>query len=335
MFARHIRGNEHDRPRGAAIVSCSEMRVLVVTNMYPAPSRPELGVFVRDQVEALCRIDDLDVELFAFKPGKLSYPRAVVQLRRLLRRRSFDVVHAHYGLTGWVAWLARCKPLVVTFHGTDLRHARVGPWSRRLANRIALPAVVSSDLARSLSMSRLDRKPAVLPCGIDLEIFKPLPRAAARGALGLDPERRYVLFPADPARAEKRHDRVAVMLKEMPDVSELVLGGVAPEQVPLYVNAADAVLVTSDYEGFGRAALEALACDVPVLATPTGVAPEVLPAVTGCHCAAFDLGEWRAALRTLLEDPDPRVRGRHAAERYGARACAQQVAVAYRELLGE
>lgn len=309
------------------------MRVLVVTNMYPTHERPELGVFVRDQVEALCRIPGLEIELFAFPPGKTSYPRAVRDLRRLLKRRSFDVHHAHYGLTGWVAHLAGCDPLVVTFHGTDLRHPRVGPWSRRLARRIALPAVVSSDLGHELRMPRLDQKPAVLPCGVDMQLFRPLDRAAARERLGLDPAARYVLFPADPARPEKRHDRVTMTLKELPHVRELSLGAVSPERVPLFVNAADVVLVTSDYEGYGRAALEALACDVPVFSTPVGIAPDVLPDVPGCHCGEFALGEWRELLAGVLSDPDPRVAGRAHAQRHSTDACAAEVAETYRELL--
>ncbi|MBJ7347560.1 MAG: glycosyltransferase [Thermoleophilaceae bacterium] len=314
-------------------MSGTQMRVLVVTNMYPSQARPELGVFVRDQVDALCRRDDLEVELFAFPPGKTSYPRAVFALRRLLKKRSFDVVHAHYGLTGWVAHLAGCKPLVVTYHGTDLRHPRVGPWSRRLANRIAMPAVVSSDLSRSLRLARLSAQPAVLPCGIDTDLFQPMPRSEARKQLGLKPDARYVLFPADPARPEKRHDRVKVMLQEFPNVVELTLGGVPPERVPLYVNAADLVLVPSDYEGFGRAVLEALACDVPVIATPTGIATEVLPQIAGCQCVEFTLGSWREQLTTTLADPDPRVEGRRVALAYSTDRCAEKVAEVYHQLV--
>jgi teichuronic acid biosynthesis glycosyltransferase TuaC len=48
------------------------MRALVVTNMYPTAERPPLGSFVRDQVEALRRRGDVEVELFAFGPGPSS-----------------------------------------------------------------------------------------------------------------------------------------------------------------------------------------------------------------------------------------------------------------------
>ena len=82
--------------------------------------------------------------------------------------------------------------------------------------------------------------------------------------------------------------------------------------MPLYVNAANAVLVPSEREGFGLAVLEALACDVPVLATPVGIAPEALGGVPGTLCARFDAAAWRAALEPHLADPDPRIEGRAA-----------------------
>ena len=60
--------------------------------------------------------------------------------------------------------------------------------------------------------------------------------------------------------------------------------------MPLWVNAANAVVVTSDYEGFGLTCVEALACDVPVLSTPVGIAPFALAGVAGTLCAPFDAG---------------------------------------------
>src|ERR1019366_8000540 len=80
----------------------AEMRALIVTNMYPSPEHPALGSFVRDQVEALRRLPDVELELYAFDPGGPgAYLRAAADLRRRYRRASFDVVHSHFGLTAW------------------------------------------------------------------------------------------------------------------------------------------------------------------------------------------------------------------------------------------
>jgi glycosyltransferase involved in cell wall biosynthesis len=112
----------------------------------------------------------------------------------------------------------------------------------------------------------------------------------------------------------------------------LTLGRTPPDEVPLWVNAADAVLVPSERESFGLAVIEALACDVPVLATDVGVAPEALAGVAGAYCGPFDLGAWCDALVSVLADTDPRVDGRAAAERYSADRMAVRVLEAWQAL---
>lgn len=299
--------------------------------MLPDGAHPERGRFVRDQVAALRRLPDLDVELYEFPPGPPALLAAARDLRRRFGPRSGtvrqDVVHAHFGLTAWPSLLVPAAVHALTVHGTDLSHPRTRLMTRAALRWIDLPAGVSPELA-----ARLSPHAAVLPCGVDVERFRPMPRTQARAELGLDPARRCLLFPADPARPEKRHDR-ALALAGAVDARLLSLGGVAPEQVPLWVNAADAVLVPSEREGFGLAVLEALACDVPVLATPVGVHPRALAGVPGTLCADFDLERWREALAPLLQTPDPRVPGRAAAERFSAIAMAQAVLDAWKQAL--
>jgi teichuronic acid biosynthesis glycosyltransferase TuaC len=309
------------------------MRALVVTNMHPTPARPALGRFVQDQVEALRRIEGVEVELFAFPPGLRSYPRAARELRRRHRGERFDVVHAHFGLTAWPALALRGAPHVVTFHGTDLAHPRSGPLSRAAMRLVALAATVSASLARDrIAGAGVRRRVAVLPCGVDLARFRPLPRAAARARLGLDPDAPCLLFPADPARAEKRFDRARELAGDVP---LLTLGDVAPDEVPTWVNAANAVLVPSEREGFGLAVLEALACDVPVLATPVGVASLALDGIAGAHCGPFDAAAWQAALAPHLAAADPRVAGRERAALFSAERMAERVLVAWRAVAAE
>jgi teichuronic acid biosynthesis glycosyltransferase TuaC len=310
------------------------MRVLVVTNFVPDAAAPQRGRWVRDQIEQVRRLG-IKVEVFSFPPGSSHYLPAALRLRRLLRRESFDLVHVHYGLTAWSALLAGARPLIVTFHGTDVRHSVVGPLSRRLAWRADLAAAVSRAL-----FEPEDGRPglpsipgsAVLPCGPDLGRFRPLPRSEARRQLGLDPGGRYLLFPANPKRAEKRADRAAEVAAA--SEAELLTGGsIDPDRMPLWVNAANAVLVTSDYEGFGLACVEALACDVPILSTPVGVAPFALTGIEGTVCAPFDLATWSDAVRPHLASSDPRVKGAARAASLSATRMAERTIAAYRDVL--
>jgi teichuronic acid biosynthesis glycosyltransferase TuaC len=102
--------------------------------------------------------------------------------------------------------------------------------------------------------------------------------------------------------------------------------------MPLWINAANAVLVPSDAEGFGLAAVEALACDVPVLATPVGIHPQALEGIGGTLCAPYDRAAWGAALAPHVAAADPRVAGRQRAQRWSADAMAARVWEAWTEL---
>jgi glycosyltransferase involved in cell wall biosynthesis len=224
----------------------------------------------------------------------------------------------------------------VTYHGTDVRHKRVGALSRRLARRTALNAGVS----RALFEPEGDRPglplipgaSAVLPCGPDLRRFQPMPRGEARKRLSLPPDEHFLFFPANPTRPEKRHDR-AVKLARACDAGLVTGGSIEPDEMPLWLNAASVVLITSDNEGFGMTALEALSCQVPVLSTPVGIAPFALAGLEGCLVAPFDVARWKKLADEHLGHLDPRVAGAPRAAAFSAERMAARVLVAYEEVL--
>lgn len=316
------------------------MRALVVTNMLATPDAPGRGQFVRDQVAAL-RLLGADVTLDEFAPG--DYLAAARGLRARHRRTRYDVVHAHFGLTAYPALAVRGRARVLTVHGTDVRHGRTGRLTRLIARRMDLVAAASAPLGAELAgadpatpeaalpaMGRRGLPVAVLPCGVALDRFRAIPRREARAALGLSPDEPCLLFPADPDRPGKRHD---LALRAAAGARLHTLGATPPDDVPLWINAANAVLVPSDAEGFGLAVLEALACDVPVIATPVGVHPEALAGVPGSVCAPFDADRWRTAAAAALAQPDPRVPGRRAVERWSSVRMAERVTAAWERAL--
>jgi glycosyltransferase involved in cell wall biosynthesis len=320
---RPVNGAARDRKRRACDDNAQQVRALVVSNMAPTEADPARGAFVRTQVAALRRAGDAEVELYEFRPG--DYLRAA---RELLRMRGFDIVHAHFGLTAWPALAVRNAKRAVTLHGTDVRHPRSWAITRAALGRMDLVAAASEELAALVRERRPGTTVEVLPAGVDLDRFRPLDRAECRARLNLDTGARLALLPADPARPEKRADR-ARQAAERAGAQLLTLGHVEPDEVPTWVNAADVVLVPSDREGFGLAVLEALACDVPVLATPVGVHAQALAGVAGTLCAEFDEAAWASA----IESAPPRVEGRERAARWGADAMAQRVIAAWRSLV--
>lgn len=307
------------------------MRVLIVTNMWPSAERPALGSFVRDQLEALRELDDpeLELECFAFAPG--GYASAARELRSQYSGEKFDVVHAHFGLTAWPSLAVSARLHGLTLHGTDLRHRRSRMITHAALPFIDLVAAASPELAQQVP-GYPKRRVEIMPCGVATDRFVPIDRTIARERLGLDLDGRYLLFPADPARPEKRYDR-ALAVAARCNAKLLSLGSVDPSEVPLWINAANAVVVPSESEGFGLAVLEAMACEVPVCAAPTGIHATALAGIDGNSCLPYDEERWSDLLSASIDQPESRPQSRSRAEEFSAARMAKRLLAEWRRRL--
>jgi glycosyltransferase involved in cell wall biosynthesis len=259
------------------------MRVLNLVNAAEAP-------FFEDQVAALER-RGVDCETLSVPgtPGE----RSPVDYCRFLARvgrhptADYDVVHANYGLTAPPALLQRDVPVVCSFWGTDLM-GTLAPLSRafaRFADAVIVPSRVMAEA--------LDGDPHVVPFGVDTETFQPSSRGEARDALGWRADAAHVLFPYDPARSVKDHPRAvrvvdSVRTRVEADVELQTVSGVPHDRMPTYMNAADALLVTSRREAGPMVVREAMACNLPVVSTDVGFAREYLADVTPSHVCESD-----------------------------------------------
>jgi glycosyltransferase involved in cell wall biosynthesis len=262
------------------------MRVLAATNMYPTPEDPGFGAFVADQMDWVARCGvDVTIEFIDGRRGKGEYLRGLRRVRRSAVRDRFDLVHAHYGLVGFLATF-QPLPLVVSFCGDDLLGTPDGAWGitpmsrlqrslSRYAARHAQEIVCKSEeLRASLPRSRDRSRAHVLPNGVDISRFRPGSRAAARQRLGLHPSERLVLFPHTPRVARKRLDRaqdaVSVLQRRGVVARLWIVQGVPHAQMPDYYQSADCLLLTSEQEGSPNAVKEALCCDLPVVSVEVG-----------------------------------------------------------------
>ncbi len=258
------------------------MRVLVVTNMYPTEAMPAFGVFVYEQVESLRRKGiDVDVLFVNGKSDAWNYVRGIGQVRRQVRQQRYDLIHAHYVFSGIMARFQRRCPLVVSFHGAGEMASWVGWLCRGLAPLVDAFTVTSAEHAAQLGNPRAH----IVPCGINTELFRPLPMAEARAQVGLGSDKRLVLFAAD-LRPEKRVDiaraAIALLQAQGVPVELIILTGRPHEEVPLYMNACDALLLTSDCEGSPQVIKEAMACNMPIVSVKVGDVAEVIGGTEGC-----------------------------------------------------
>jgi glycosyltransferase involved in cell wall biosynthesis len=280
------------------------VNVLVVTNMYPTPAEPWFGSFVRDQVEDL-RARGLTVEVLSFDGRRHAYEygRAARRARQLARTARFDLVHAHYGLSGAVALAQRSSPVVTTFHGSDTGGV---PWQRFVSAAVARkaePIFVNRAGARLLWC----REGHVIPAAVDTDLFVPADRAAVRRELGWREDRRYVLFPSGRRNRVKRPDLFAAVIDRLHAADEPVepvyLENLSRSQAAATVAAADVTLMTSDWEGSPVTVRESLSCTTPVVSVSVGDVEETLDGLPGCEIAPRDSAGLAAAVRRALAAP--------------------------------
>jgi glycosyltransferase involved in cell wall biosynthesis len=274
----------------------------MVTNMYPTAAAPDDGTPVADELAGL-RFRGWHVELLHV-PREGGSRRVYLGLRSRVRSLVVsvapEIVVVMYGgvMADVVTRAVREVPVVVTFRGTDLLGGRGKDVvhglsrrygviaSRRAARRAAGIVVKSRNLLHALP-STVDRSRAwIVSDGVDLDRFAPRDRDECRAELGWDPGRRHVLFPGAADRPEKRFAlaQAAVALVDG-DIELHALSGVPHRAVATWLNACDAVLLTSAHEGSPNVVKEALACNASVVSVDVGDVREWIADVDACALA--------------------------------------------------
>ena len=337
------------------------MRILLVSQMYPGPDDPDLGIFVANlERELVARGHDIERAVVDRRAGGRARSVSLVRdARRAARRLDPDVVYAHFLVpAGLAAAIASRAPLVVTAHGQDVRNIGsvpgVGAATRYVVRRAAAVVAVSTWLRDELvrAIPEAASKTEVIDCGVDLERFAPRDAAAARRDVDLDAgetvflclgslsERKNVLRLA---RAfERRGEGTLVFVGDGPLRSALegrkgirLVGRVPHEAVPAWIGASDVVCQPSLVEPFGLATLEAMASERSVVATRIGGPPEFVRAGTGVLVNPEDDGALTAALAEAAELPQPNPAARRAAEQHDVRRQAARVEALLRRAAGD
>jgi glycosyltransferase involved in cell wall biosynthesis len=331
-------GSLQQHPKGEQGIVASELstpaplRVLFVTNMYPHAEDPASGTFVMHQAQQLRKMGHrVDVFHFLGYRSRLNYLKSAFDVLSLTRGCPYDVVHAHYGLSGFPALFRHNIPLVVTLHGGDALIGTVQPLISRSVCLLAdAVIVVSNGIAKKIPGT-------VIPCGIDFELFKPHERGAARRRLGLAMNRRYVLFPFDPKRKVKRYDLARAACDRLAGrgTDLLVVSGVKNDEMPWYYSAADVMLLCSYSEGSPTSVKEALACNLPVVSTNVGDVTDIMSGIQGCTiCERNDAVSLATAIESVLSRPtDVPFESRSAMHRYDQQSIAASIVAVYRDVI--
>lgn len=285
----------------------------MVTGVYPTAKTLHLGTFLKTQVDSLIEAG-LQVEVIHPKPGRpppIRYALATLQVFFKTLMGRYDIVHGHYGLWCLVARLQWTAPVVASYWGSDVlvdtttsgaaqKNAMlVKHISRWLAHKADAVMVKSAEMKIALGAEEA----IICPDGVNFALFRPMPRAEVRAALGWAQDRFYILFGNNPGRAEKDFPLAQASIERLHArgiYAELVIANGLPHtQVAQYINASNAVILSSIYEGSPNIVKEAMACNVPVVATNVGDVAQVVGHTRGCKvCPSRDPD----ALATALEE---------------------------------
>jgi D-inositol-3-phosphate glycosyltransferase len=308
-------------------------------------------------------------------------PEFVGNLDRFRRAegRDYRLIHSHYWLSGWVGTiLARrwAVPHLTMFH-TLARLKNRALHGTEPDDRIDVETRVIARVDRVIAATEHERQAlvelygarrervAVIPCGVDLERFRPVDRAAARARLGLCGDVLLFVGRIDPIKGLDVLVRAVGLLRDRPDLTLVVAGGpgdeaelervrglietlglrdkvqlrgaVPQEELPDYYSAASVCVVPSHYESFGLAAIEALACGTPVVASHVGGLPTVVRDGENGLLVRWRWPEaFAAAIARVLDDPSFAAslagRARESVLRFGWGRVAEAVLEQYRQV---
>ncbi len=328
------------------------LSILVVTNMYPTRQRPTLGVVVEQQVNGL-RAIGLKVNVFLVnraEKGMRAYFRMRKPLSAAVAEARPALLHIMYGgvmadrITRWHPKI----PKVVTFLGSDLLGENLsGRWRKwvsrygvhcscRAARRAQGVVVVSEGLRRALPPPLDKKRVRVIPCGIDLDRFRPTDKVTCQRQLGWDEGVFHVLFTSNNGDPVKRPWLAAAAVEALRGAgvpAELHFPhGVPYADIPIWMNASDALIMTSAQEGSPTVVKEALACGVPVVSVDVGDVGERIEGVSGCHLSLPE-PEALAAKLMLVRLANGRVRAQDQVQELSLQKIALRLERFYRDTL--
>ena len=308
------------------------MKVLIVcSGNFPNPevNFPLYQAFIYDQMKAVSTLG-VEFDTFLIKgKGIKGYFNNINRLRQKIKEGNFDLVHAHFSLSGLVSILASPIPVVITFHGSDINKKPLNIISSLITWKVSAGIYVSEQLKQKAYIKT--RNSYVIPCGIDLDVFFPEEKEVTKLKEGLSLDKKYILFSSrfdNPVKNVPLAESAISTIENAPTLLELK--GRKRDQVRTILNAVDALLMTSISEGSPQVIKEAMACNCPIVSTNVGDVAEVIAKTKQCFIANKKeaIAE---ALKKILHT-DQRTNGRERIKKYDNKIIAEKIFSVYQQI---
>ena len=303
------------------------MKVLIVASGNSTIISP----FVKEQGDSLKEIG-LEIDYFLIKgKGITGYLKNYFNLIRLIKTNTYDIIHAHYGLSGLLATFQSHVPVIITFHGSDVNLNRTNFYLSFVASRLSDANIfVHKSLSKKLSLS--SNQTEIIPCGVNLNLFKPIDKLASRDRLGLDHNYYYILFSSSFNNKIKNASLAKSALSNFKNIILLEMKGYSREEVHLLMNAVDILIVTSHSETGPLVVKEALACNCPIISTDVGDVKELVNSTRNCYIVEYDAKHIEQRIRDILSS-NKKSNGRAAVKHLSLEKVAKDVYSIYKRVV--
>lgn len=253
------------------------MRILIVASNN---RHKTFAPFIVEQADSLVALGCEVVYFGICGKGIKGYYSNLKLLKAKIKEFKPDVIHAHYGLSGLLANMQRSIPVVTTYHGSDINVPKILRLSKMSMCLSAYNIFVSK---KTLDIAAPKKKFMLLPCGVNLDEFPVISRQDARKQLDIPLEHKFVLFAGAFDNQVKNAPLAKAAMALIPGVELKECKGYTRSQVALFMNAADAFLMTSFTEGSPQVIKEAMACGCPIVSVDVGDVAEVTSGIDGCY----------------------------------------------------
>ena len=227
----------------------------------------------------------LNVDCFTIKgKGLIGYLKNINLFRKKVNLNHYDIIHAHYSLSGYFVFISNVKkPIIVSLMGSDVMAKAINRYIVKYFCKYKWHSVIVKSKLLSNKL-RLDDA-HIVPNGVDFTVFKPTDKKSAKRKMGLNLNKKYILFCANPNRPEKNFNLAKKAFDKLDynDIELHCLDNIDYKMVPLYMNASDVILLTSLWEGSPNVIKEAMACNRPIVSTDVGDVKSIIEDTKGCY----------------------------------------------------
>jgi teichuronic acid biosynthesis glycosyltransferase TuaC len=261
--------------------------LIVVSGNYPDFSLEKNQPFVYEQVNSIKKnSNDIIIYYFFIKgKGAFGYLSNYFKLRNEIIEKKINIVHAHYSLSGLLCILQRKAPVICTFHGTDINNFILKCVSLIVSIFTAKNFFVSSEL---LKKSIIKKRSVIIPCGVDVNVFKPIVKTEINQTELLDSNFKHILFSSSFNNPIKNFGLLKSAVEKFKNIKIHELKGLKRNEVAILMNKVDVCVLTSFNEGSPQFIKEALACGCPIVSTNVGDVKDLIQNIEGCYICEFN-----------------------------------------------